>query len=173
MRLFVAICFSDETRNALSSAVDALRAQWQGHFSPAENLHLTLAFLGEVDHADAALSAIQKVKSPSFSLQFDRIGQFGNLYWAGIRENDALRALQAQLMAHLKAAGFSFEEREFIPHITLARRYAPSVDFSPAAVEQILTKIEEPVREIALMRSFPQESGAHYETLAVYELSEK
>ena len=173
MRLFVAICFSAQTRDALSSAVDALRAQGQGHFSPVENLHLTLAFLGEVDHADAVVSAIQKVESPTFSLQFDGIGQFGNLYWAGIRENDALRALQAQLMAHLKAAGFSFEEREFSPHITLARRYTPRRDFSATAIEQILSQIEEPVREIALMRSFPQENGAHYETLAVYELSEK
>ncbi len=173
MRLFAAICFSDETRHTLSSAVDALRTQGQGHFSPAENLHLTLAFLGETERADAALAAIRKVESPAFSLQFEGIGQFGTIYWAGIRENDALRALQAQLMAHLKAADFSFEERAFIPHITLARNYAPSKDFSPASIEQLIAKTEEPVRQIALMRSFPQKTGAHYETLALCRLSEK
>lgn len=173
MRLFVAICFSDTTREQLFSAAEALRAQGHGQISAIENLHLTLAFLGETDNADTALAAIRQLDSPAFSLQFEGLGQFGSLYWAGIRENETLRALQSQLMDHLKTAGFSFEERAFIPHITLARRYMPNKAFSPDPIEQILSHIEEPVREIALMRSYPCGNGSHYETLAIQQLSEK
>ena len=173
MRLFIAIRFSDMTCERLCAAVDALRAKGQGHFSPAENLHLTLAFLGETDTPDAALAALREITSPAFTLQFAGIGQFGSLFWAGIRENETLRSLQIQLVKHLKAAGFSFEEREFVPHITLARHFTPNIDFSPVPAEEILSLIKEPVREIALMRSYPDKNGAHYETLAIQFLSEK
>ena len=173
MRLFVAICFTDRTRKQLSAAVETLRTQGQGRFSPAENLHLTLAFLGETENADAALAALRQIDLPAFSLRFDGIGQFEDLYWAGIRENEALRALQTQLTAHLEDAGFVLEAREFLPHITLARRYTPQQDFSPVSIRQILSTIEEPVRELTLLRSHLRENGASYETLAVQPLSQK
>ena len=173
MRLFVAICFSDMTLDQLCAAADALRTQGQGHFSPVENLHLTLAFLGQTDTPDAALAALREVTFPAFTLQFAGIGQFGSLYWAGIRENEALRSLQSQLVKHLNVAGFSFEEREFVPHITLARHFTPNSDFSPVSAEQILSLIKEPVRKIALMRSYSDENGTHYETLAIQSLGEK
>ena len=173
MRLFAAICFSDKTREQLFSAVQALRKQGHGQFSSAENLHLTLAFLGETEDTTAAINALSKVQSQAFSLRFDGIGQFGNLYWAGICENDSLRTLQSQLMHHLQAAGFVFEEREFVPHITLARHYKPGENFSHASIEQNLSCIEEPVLEIALMRTLPCGNGVRYQTLAVQPLLQK
>ena len=47
MRLFLAIQLSPAVREALLTAQDALRRQGRGSFPPPENLHLTLAFLGE------------------------------------------------------------------------------------------------------------------------------
>ena len=171
MRLFIAICFSDNTRKRLCDAVEALRGQGQGRFSPAENLHLTLAFLGETEDAASAAYALSQVRFPNFSIRFESIGQFGDLYWAGIRPNTKLNALQSQLIGHLKAVGFTLEEREFIPHITLARRYVPNQSFS--SVSQILSGTDEPIREIALMRSLPCENGTYYEVLATQPLTEK
>ena len=173
MRLFVAINFSDATRKRLCRAAEALRTQGQGQFSPAENLHLTLAFLGETESVDAAVTALERLDFSAFSLQFAELGQFGTLHWAGIRENTALRALQAQLIGHLKAAGFPLEDRDFIPHITLVRHFSPNPDFSPIPAEQILSEIEEPVREIALMASQLCAKGSQYEVLAVKQLSAK
>ena len=173
MRVFIAICFSDNTRKRLCDAVEALRGQGQGRFSPAENLHLTLAFLGETEDAASAAHALSQVRFPNFSIRFEGIGQFGDLYWAGIRPNTKLNALQSQLIGHLKAVGFTLEEREFIPHITLARRYVPSKSLSPASVSQILSGTEEPILEIALMRSLPCENGTFYEILTTQPLTEK
>lgn len=173
MRLFLAIHFSGETQRQLLAARDALRAQGQGLFPPDENLHLTLAFIGETDRVEVAKRALQQVEASPFLLRFDRLGQFGDLYWAGACESVALRALQAQLITHLSTAGFLFEKREFIPHVTLARRFVPGADFSAAPLEQILREIEEPIRKITLMVSHLQKSGSRYETLAVKALSEK
>ena len=49
MRLFLAIQLSPAVREALLTAQDALRRQGRGSFPPPENLHLTLAFLGEAE----------------------------------------------------------------------------------------------------------------------------
>ena len=172
MRLFFAIHFSDKTRERLFSAANELCAQGQGKISPAENLHLTLVFLGETERVDAAISALTAVNSPAFSLRFARIGQFGDLYWAGISSNDTLSLLQAQLTDRLRAAGFSPENREFLPHTTLLRRFTPNRDFSPTAAETILATIEESVSEIALMASYPCGDHMRYETLAIRKLNQ-
>ena len=49
MRLFVAIQFSPAVRSTLLEAVETLRRQGSGRFTRPENLHLTLAFIGETE----------------------------------------------------------------------------------------------------------------------------
>ena len=169
MRLFVSINLSKETRGQLSAVRDILHTQGNGSFTSEENLHLTLAFIGETNCIDQAKRALQSVNASPFTLRFDRIGQFGTLYWAGVCENVSLRAVQAKLIAHFRAEGFLFEEQEFIPHITLVRHFIPNANLSLVSAEQLLFQIEEPVREIALMLS----RNGHYETLAIKTFSEE
>ena len=57
MRLFLAIQLSPAVREALLTAQDALRRQGRGSFPPPENLHLTLAFLGEAEDPARARAA--------------------------------------------------------------------------------------------------------------------
>ena len=53
MRLFIAIRLSDDMRRALLAAQDALRKRGvRGNYTKPENLHLTLAFIGEYPDAD-------------------------------------------------------------------------------------------------------------------------
>ena len=58
MRLFLAIQLSPAVREALLTAQDALRRQGRGSFPPPENLHLTLAFLGEAEDPTRARAAL-------------------------------------------------------------------------------------------------------------------
>lgn len=58
MRLFVAIRFSPAVEQALWAAVGDLRRQGDGTFTRRENLHLTLAFIGETDRLEEVKSAL-------------------------------------------------------------------------------------------------------------------
>lgn len=129
MRLFIAINFSADTRSRLLNLRDDLRSRSQcGNFPAPENLHLTLAFLGEGDAKQtAAAKAIMGATSfEPFDVLIERIGCFrrhgGDIWWAGIREDKPLLELQRDLTERLIAAGFELERRKYSPHITLGRK---------------------------------------------------
>jgi len=128
MRLFIALNFTDETRAHLLALRDELRAQSaRGNFSLPENLHLTLAFLGECDSRQtaAAKKALSAVEFAPLEITIDRMGRFrrdgGDIWWAGVRETPALMALQRHMTEQLLAVGFALERRRYSPHITLGR----------------------------------------------------
>ena len=98
-----------------------------GGFTPPENLHLTLAFIGETNRISEAKAAIGSLDLSPVELTLDSLGSFGDTVWAGLRPNRELSAAaDAVGKALFKAgAGFKLEKRPFIPHITLVRRARP------------------------------------------------
>lgn len=123
MRLFVAICFDEPCKDVLCAAIAGLKSHArQGNFSRRENLHLTLAFLGETNRLAAAKQALQSIHTEPFSIELAGLGCFqrsgSGLWWMGVAENKALAALQQQVVTAL--AGFSLEKRAFRPHLTLS-----------------------------------------------------
>lgn len=120
MRLFLAIQLSPAVREALLTAQDALRRQGRGSFPPPENLHLTLAFLGEAEDPTRARAALSEVSCRPFSLAVGGPpGHFGDLLWAGVRADPALEELAVSL-----------RRRTFAPRAS-ARRTAPGCPTSP------------------------------------------
>ena len=90
MRLFLAIQLSPAVREALLTAQDALRRQGRGSFPPPENLHLTLAFLGETADLAGVRAVLSQVSCRPFSLAVGGPpGHFGDLWWAGVRADPA------------------------------------------------------------------------------------
>lgn len=125
MRLFVAIDLPDDLRDRL----DGLAAGIPGvKWVPAENLHLTLRFIGEVDPAQAEEldEALAEVRAPAFQLSlagvdvFERGKQPHTLY-VGVERNPALGHLREKVESALVRAGLEPERRRFSPHITLGR----------------------------------------------------
>ena len=153
MRLFVAIGLSQEVRSALLAAIDVLRRQGRGNFTRPENLHLTLAFIGETDRAQEAEAAILGVEAPAFSLMVEGIGRFQDLYWAGTAPCPPLTTLQRQVEGALRSWEFPLERRPFRPHLTLCRSYRPGPGFDPAAVKRALGAPACPIDRIRLMAS--------------------
>lgn len=158
MRLFVAINFQEETLDALTAVQDALRrAAPGGSYSRRENLHLTLAFLGEQpeDRLAAAREAMAAARFSPLTLIFDRLGRFrragGDVWWAGAAPNPALYAAQRRLARELSARGFALEERRFVPHLTLARRVP--VPEGPDPAGPLAAPIEARAGRISLMLS--------------------
>ena len=123
MRLFLAILLDPDMRNALCAVQHELhRRGVEGNFTPPENLHLTLAFIGDYPDPDAVLEALSELRLEPFSLALDGLGAFGELWWAGLRENEALDALVRRLRRALGDAGIPFDRKSFLPHITLVRK---------------------------------------------------
>ena len=136
MRLFVAVPFPTGVRRGLLTAVEGLRAQSQAYqrqsrralprpsFTQADNLHMTLAFIGETEReADARAALEEAALPPVFSLTIDgKLGRFGDLYWVGTEDCPALGELADAVRSSLLKHGFHIDTKPFRPHITLARR---------------------------------------------------
>ena len=155
MRLFIAINFSDPTKNSLLALRDELRSRSEsGSFTLPENMHITLAFLGECNTAEIAAvkAAMDSISFEPFEICIERIGRFGGaqgeaLWWAGACVSDTLAVLHHDLTDSLITSGFSIDRRKFSPHITLGRRVVTD------AVPRKIKPFGETVRRIDLMKS--------------------
>lgn len=144
MRLFVAICFSDEIKALLSSVCQKLKTQsLSGNFTRPENLHMTLAFIGESNRVAAVKSAMQQCTGAPFKLSLSGVGRFGDLWWVGIAKNPALLSLADRLRQTLRASGFQIDARVFRPHITIARQVVlkKAFDAEICAASMLVTHI--------------------------------
>ena len=134
MRLFIAIQLDPEMKEELTDLQLYMKGLGvRGNYSREENLHLTLAFIGEYSDPDAVLDIIDQISFEPFRLSLDGIGSFRNLWWAGLEESAALRSVVKRLRRALSDAGIPFDRKKFSPHITLIRR--PS---QPAIPEELL-----------------------------------
>jgi len=128
MRLFVAVNFNDDTRSRLIALRDGLRARSvRGNFTTPENIHLTLAFLGECNEKQAvnAKAAMEAVRFEPIEIIIERVGQFkrpgGSLWWAGAKATESLLGAQRDLTLRLSETGFTLDRRSYSPHITIGR----------------------------------------------------
>ena len=164
MRLFIAVNLSPEMKAALTEAQRAMYDRGvRGNFTPEENLHLTLAFIGEYPSADAVMDALSGVTFTPFELALDGVCRFGDLWWAGLRESAALTAVVRRVRRALAESGIPFDRKRFAPHITLLRkasRDAAGIPITPAAMT---------VRAVSLMSSRRGRSGMIYTEVGTIE----
>ena len=164
MRLFIAINLSPEMKDALTDTQRAMHDRGvRGSFTPAENLHLTLAFIGEYPDADAVMDALSGVVFTPFALRLDGVGRFGDLWWAGLQESAALTAVVRRVRRALAESGIPFDRKRFAPHITLLRkasRDAAGITVAPAAMT---------VRTISLLSSRRGRNGMIYTEIGTLE----
>ncbi len=154
MRLFIALLFPDEVKDALLDAAEDLRRNAErGVFSRRENFHLTLAFLGEQRDPKPAGRAMEAAVGAPFSLRLDRPGRFrrdgGDIWWVGLKDSPPLTALHRRLSEALAREGFEVENRPFRPHVTLGRQVVlTDPGFRPSVPPLTIH-----ARELCLMRS--------------------
>lgn len=161
--MFFALRPDEAARAALAALANALARAAGGRATAAANLHLTLAFVGDVlpDRVealrDAGRSAVADV-SP-FTLALDRLGEFraGGIACIGAAEvPPALSEIAQRLARALSAAGFDVERRAYAPHLTLARKCRRL----PADAREV--RIAWRVDELALVESALHPRGPSY-----------
>ena len=119
--MFVSVELTEQLREALGSVREQLRKSGvSGNWSPRENLHLTLAFIGEHSDPDSVLKALEKVRFRPFELRLEGIGSFGRLWWAGLSESRELKNLSAQVRHFLAEEGIPFD-RMTVNSVSLMR----------------------------------------------------
>ena len=151
MRLFVAILLSEEMLRAVRSVQEEFRRRGvKGNYTPAENLHLTLAFIGEYPDPEDVLRAMAEVRLTPFELKLDGVGAFGDLWWLGLEHSPALEGCVRRLRHALAEAAIPFDRKRFRPHITLIRRASMPAGAMPG-VEAPRASMR--VEDVALMRS--------------------
>ncbi|MBN9309135.1 RNA 2',3'-cyclic phosphodiesterase [Devosia sp.] len=124
-RLFTGIEVPPEVGMALSLKRGGLSgARW----IDTENYHITLRFIGDVDHrvASEVTDMLDRLAdSEAFNIRLDHLGSFGGntprALFVGCATNMALLRLQAAQERILQRCGLSPEGRKFVPHVALAR----------------------------------------------------
>ena len=179
MRSFVAVPVSGPAGSMLVDSLGDLDRRQGVRLVPIQNIHVTLAFLGQIQErqvpaaADAMTAATRDIKS--FALQ---IGP-GHLALGGRRTLAAavggnvgpLHQICERLRSHLERAGLPFDDRPLRPHATLARlqRSLPAEQRLAAGLhfEQIMGKVKvtSQVNCLALYSSRLEAGGAVYQVL--------
>lgn len=167
MRLFFALWPPRETARALGDWAKQVAALTGGRATAQESIHLTLAFLGDTDPAQASAAAAA-AKGRHFELPIDeaRYWKHNKIVWAGPAAlPEELSSLVEALHGRLAERGFALEERPFAAHVTLVRKAPRGGGTLPA-----LPGVRWPAREFVLVRSSPAGSGSRYDVLERFPL---
>ena len=184
MRLFVAVNFPAAVRGKLSRLTAELDAASPPvRWTPRENFHLTIRWLGDRDAAErdraARILAETAGGAEPFEASFGSLGAFPSprrprVIWIAVEAGPRLRLLRDELERRLAADGFGRDERSFRPHVTLGRARrgaAPGAFREFVALSGNLGLAETvSVEAIELMRSRTGPGGASYESLAKAKL---
>ena len=166
MRLFFACWPPVETAQALGRWAAEVRNETGGKVTAVENIHLTLAFLGNAE-PDKAIAAVSRVDGRRHELPIDaaRYVKRNEMVWVGSTVvPEPLLALASALQASLRSAGFALEDRPFAAHVTLIRKAR-----RPAAIPP-RPNVAWPVDEFLLVRSHTSPSGSRYEPIERFAL---
>lgn len=169
-RLFFAMWPSNGVRQPIVETLASLSHPVKCRVMQAENLHITLHFIGRVSEPvkECLHAAAQSVNAKAFQLNLDSFGHFrkAKIFWMGCRElpGEALQ-LHSKLGAALEACGYQPDKRRYSPHVTLMRKciipFPPQYDFSiPWLVDQFV-----------LVESVTHQEGVEYRVIEKYPLS--
>src|ERR671936_467075 len=135
MRLFTAIDLDEQARERVAAEQKRLQRAF-GHpnrsvrWVRADQMHITLVFIGEVDDARSASivnSMARQLSVPVFRITFGGLGVFPphgapNVLWLGVTSGvDEAVALHRAVGERLEPDGVPREKRPYHPHLTLAR----------------------------------------------------
>jgi 2'-5' RNA ligase len=172
-RLFVAIRLPPPVVDQLVDTMEGMAAlRWQD----AEQLHLTLRFVGEVERpvAEDFAAALATVGFAPFPLSIAGVGRFDHhrrgTLWAGVDSRGPVAALAAKVERVCIAVGLAPEHRAFHPHVTLARWGAGAGDEPGLFLERHAALRSAPfdVTSFTLFESHLGRDGALHEAIADY-----
>ena len=147
----------------------------------AENYHITLRFIGDVDHqtADEVADSLDRLSnSLRFSVRLTHLGTFGGdkprALFAGVEPSEQLSRLQAAHERVLQRAGLPPDGRKFVPHVSLARLRGSSAEEVARFMAEAgrFEPLSFPVGRFVLFSSKDSVGGGPYVVEEVYPLGD-
>lgn len=176
-RLFVALRPPAPVRALLIAAMHGISgARWQDD----EQLHLTLRFIGEVDHhrAEDIAAALGGVHAAAITARIAGVSLFEHhgrphMIWAGIDPVEPVAALHRKVDQLLARVGIAPATRAFVPHVTLARLHRRSGPVAPfLALNGDLASPAFVFGHVTLYESEMGRGGSRYHPVARYPLEQ-
>ncbi|MCI0532136.1 MAG: RNA 2',3'-cyclic phosphodiesterase [candidate division Zixibacteria bacterium] len=183
MRAFIAVELPSDVKNQIARMQAELRRiPAQVSWTKADNVHLTLKFLGEIGSerlqpvTQAARAGCKGVKK--FRISLKGLGGFPNLrqprvIWIGTQNGaEELISLQAKIDSELDKAGFPREEKKFRPHFTIGRVRVPkSIEkLAQALGNTEFQTADIDISRVTVMQSRLSPGGSIYTALEKIEL---
>ncbi|MBS98542.1 MAG: RNA 2',3'-cyclic phosphodiesterase [Oceanospirillaceae bacterium] len=172
LRLFIAIDLPESLQDRIGEQLPHIpEVRW----SPPEQLHMTLAFIGKLEaHRMPALDqALSLIQFEPFTLSLDRIGTFGDhILWIGSANTEALEHLQREVVEALTQAQVEYDDTHpFTPHVTIGRSKEPWSATTLSQVETCL--LDSPasllVDQLVLKNSVRSAHGAIHQVVRLYD----
>lgn len=170
MRLFIAACLEDDIRDTLIKVQNGLKAQkLKARYTKPENLHMTVAFIGDYGSPDPVLDALETVDFDAFETTFEGLLVHRDMIFARLVETPQMETTVKRVRRSLAEAGIPFDRKRFMAHITLARGMELQVRTDPASSPYICANIPKDKRvkisKIALYKSEFTKNGMVYTEL--------
>jgi RNA 2',3'-cyclic 3'-phosphodiesterase len=167
LRLFFALWPDVVTRSALASLARVTVAVTGGRAVAPENLHLTLAFLGErpATMVPDLCALASEIDVTPFTLLLDDLGYWrktGIAWLSTGKRAPELLVLRERMVAALATLRIVIDERRFMPHVTLARRVESTL------ARRLAPPIDWNVDSFALVTSTLDRGGVRYEVLRTW-----
>ena len=169
MRLFVALELPENVISELGRLRDTLKG---AKMNKVRGFHLTLKFLGDVDETTLGtiIEQLTTVSFEQFKAELSIVGVFpsqayAKVVWVGVAPAEGIQRLQADIDATL--SGLFPKEKDFVPHITLARvKFVENKVMFQQLLEKIKPdKLQFNISKFALIKSTLTPAGPEHETI--------
>ena len=162
-RLFFALWPGNKLRKQLKVNLHNVKRNCEGRPLVPANLHMTLAFVGnvEVEKIPGLEAMASKVVMQPFSFVLDYSGHFRRpqVLWLGTQlPPPELIQLSDNLVQGCRDCGYKMEDRPFKPHVTLMRKVKENCPFDVMPVEW-------QAKEFVLVESRSTPGGVKYDVL--------
>jgi 2'-5' RNA ligase len=178
MRLFTAIELTESIKDNIVKASSDLKSS-SVKFVKRNELHITLTFSSDVDEGsiNTLVEALKLVKSNMFKISVNGVGVFNPEYirviFAKVTEgSNEIKNIYEQIALVLESHNISFDRKEFVPHITIARvrsnndRQSISSFIEKYKVYEFGSFL---VSSFSLIKSVLSSSGPEYTTLFKFD----
>ncbi len=146
---------------------------------PAEQMHITLRFLGETSAAKTEVikTKLAAGRVSAFTVRVEGAGAFPEkgrpkIIWAGVEKTKLLMRLQQRIEEVCVSSGFAPEKRAFTPHVTIGKVKKARTKKVRKWINQHkkLNVAEFYTDRFVLYESRPKGGGVVHEAVEEYEL---